>query len=190
MNTFEDMFRQGMSMDEIMNKVRTEVANAHATIKAEEEAKRIKAKQAAAEAKAKQEQTDKEARGKLLVDIANRALNGTLTAEDVSAIYMMYAKQTITKPADIKILAELLGPDSIDENIKMALATTHAFDPILKMLGADWGQVMDSVTEADKEEARKESNAQMNKNMENLNHAVKKMAMTDDQAIRSFLNSL
>lgn len=174
MNTYENemmsMLRQGMSMDEVMNKMRTQLANAQAQIKAEEEAKRQ------AEAKAKNE---KEARAKVIVDIANRALEGTLTAEDVAAIQMMYVKQRITNESDLAILAELFAADAVDQSIDMALATAHSFDPFLKMLGTNWNQVINEATPEDKAEAHTK-----------VKQTTQKMKRSDDAVLKDFLSSL
>lgn len=183
MNTYENemmtMLRQGMSMDEVMNKMKTQLANAQAQIKAEEEAKR-QAQMLANEAKAKAE---KEARAKMLVDIANRALEGTLTAEDVTAIQMMYAKQKITNESDLAILAELFAADTIDQSIEIALATAHSFDPFLKMFGTSWNQVINETSPEAKAEAQAKIKQTTQQN-------IQKMKRSDDAILKDFLSSL
>lgn len=184
MNTYENelmaMLRQGMSFDEVMNKMHTQLSNAQAQIRAEEEAKRqaqMAAEQKLAnEAKAKAE---KETRAKMIVDIANRALEGTLTAEDVAAIQMMYAKQTITNESDLAILAELFAADTIDQSIEMALATAHSFDPLLKMFGTSWNQVIN--------ETAPEAHA---KAKQTTHQNIQKMKRSDDAVLKDFLSSL
>lgn len=185
MNTYENelmaMLRQGMSFDEVMNKMHTQLANAQAQIRAEEEAKRqaqlAAEEKLANEAKAKAE---KEARAKMLVDIANRALEGTLTAEDVTAIQMMYAKQTITNESDLAILAELFAADTIDQSIEMALATAHSFDPLLKMFGTSWNQVINETAPEAKAEAHAKAKQTTHQNMKR----------SDDAILKDFLSSL
>ena len=202
MNTYENemmaMLRQGMSCDEVMNKMRTQLSNAQAQIRAEEEAKR------AAEARAKKLQAEKEARGTVIVDIANRALEGTLTAEDVAAVQMMYIKQKIKDENDLAVLESMLTGDEVDNTIHMALATTHAFNPLLNAMGTTWKQVVDSVEEDDKaqmhHDARKQTKQKTDavtdifESIFGMTHPkteVKKPTpASDDQVLRSFVNSL
>ena len=182
MNTYENemmsMLRQGLSFDEDMNKMKTQLANAQAQIHAEEEAKRQA--QLANEAKAKAE---KEAKAKMVVDIANRALEGTLTAEDVAAIQMMYAKQKIANESDLAILAELFAADTVDQSIDMALATAHSFDPFLKMFGTSWNQVINETTPEAKAEAHAKAKQATQQNIQKMKHS-------DDTVLRDFLSSL
>lgn len=177
MNTYENemmaMLRQGMSFDEVMNKMHTQLSNAQAQIKAEEEAKRQ------AEAQAKKVQAEKDARAKVIVDIANRALECTLTAEDVAAIQMMYAKQKITNESDLAILAELFSADTVDQSIDMALATAHSFEPFLKMFGTNWDQVINESTP----EAKAAAHAK-------AKQTTQKMKRSDDAILKDFLSSL
>lgn len=213
MNTYENemmtMLRQGMSFDEVMNKMHTQLSNAQAQIRAEEEAKRQAEEKRAAEAKAKQLQDEKNARGELIVDIANRALDGVLTADDVAAVQMMYIKQIVKDENDLAVLESMLTGDEIDNTINMALATTHAFNPILNAMGATWKQVVDSVGEADKvqmhHDARKHTKQKTDtitdifESVFGMTHpkteAPKKTmskptAASDDQVLRSFVDSL
>ena len=185
MNTYENemmsMLRQGMSFDEVMNKMHTQLSNAQAQIRAEEEAKRQAAEEKLAnEAKAKAE---KEARAKMIVDIANRALEGTMTAEDVAAIQLMYAKQKITNESDLAILAELFSADTIDQSIEMALATAHSFDPLLKMFGTSWNQVINETSP----EAKAEAHAKIKQTTQ---QNIQKMKRSDDAVLKDFLSSL
>lgn len=217
MNTYENemmaMLRQGMSFDEVMNKMHTQLSNAQAQIRAEEEAKRLeeerKAKIAEAEAKAKKLQAEKEARGTVIVDIANRALNGTLTADDVAAIQMMYIKQIVEDENDLAVLESMLTGDEIDNTIHMALTTTHAFNPLLNAMGATWKQVVDSVEESDKvqmhHDARKQTKQKTDAitdifesifgathpKAETLKKPMNKPnPVSDDQILRSFVERL
>lgn len=184
MNTYENemmsMLRQGMSFDEVMNKMHTQLSNAQAQIRAEEEAKRQAEQKLANETKAKAE---KEARAKVIVDIANRALEGTMTAEDVAAIQLMYAKQKITNESDLAILAELFSADTIDQSIEMALATAHSFDPLLKMFGTSWNQVINETTPEVKAEAHAKAKQTTQQN-------IQKMKRSDDAILKDFLSSL
>ena len=118
MNTYENemmaMLRQGMSCDEVMNKMRTQLANAQAQIHAEEEeAKRQAEEKRVAEAKAKQLQAEKEARGTIIVDIANRALDGTLTAEDVAADMAVADRKSAFFPLGICVFRGFVKPKSV-----------------------------------------------------------------------------
>lgn len=184
MNTYENemmsMLRQGMSFDEVMNKMHTQLSNAQAQIRAQEEAKRQAEQKLANETKAKAE---KEARAKVIVDIANRALEGTMTAEDVAAIQLMYAKQKITNESDLSILAELFSADTIDQSIEMALATAHSFDPLLKMFGTSWNQVINETSP----EAKAEAHAKVKQTTQ---QNIQKMKRSDDAILKDFLSSL
>ena len=204
MNTYENemmaMLRQGMSFDEVMNKMRAQLSNAQAQIKAEEEAKRQEEAKRAAEAKAKQLQAEKEARGEIIVDIANRALEGVLTADDVAAIQMMYIKQKIKDENDLAVLESMLTGDEVDNTIQMALATTHAFNPLLNAMGTTWKQVVDSVEEDDKaqmhHDARKQTKQKTDavtdifESIFSMAHEAPKKPMSDDQILRSFVDRL
>ena len=206
MNTYENelmaMLRQGMSFDEVMNKVHTQLSNAQAQIRAEEEAKRQAEEQKrAAEAQAKAK-ADKDARAKMIVDIANRALEGTLTAEDVAAIQMMYVKQNVKDENDLAVLESMLTGDEIDNTVQMALATTHAFNPLLNAMGTTWKQVVDSVDEIDKTQMHHDARKQTKQKTDavtdifetifGVTHpkAEKPSAMSDDQILRSFVDRL
>jgi arsenate reductase-like glutaredoxin family protein len=187
MNTYENelmsMLRQGMSFDEVMNKMHTQLSNAQAQIRAEEEAQRqakLAEEKLANEAKAKAE---RETRAKMLVDIANRALEGTLTAEDVAAIQLMYAKQKITNESDLAILAELFAADTVDQSIDMALATAHSFDSFLKMFGTDWNQVINETSP----EAKAAAHAKVKQTTQ---QNIQKMKRSDDAILKDFLSSL
>lgn len=208
MNTYENelmaMLRQGMSFDEVMNKMHTQLSNAQAQIRAEEEAKR----QAEEKRAAKKLQAEKEARGTVIVDIANRALEGTLTADDVAAIQMMYIKQNIKDENDLAVLESMLTGEEIDNSIHMALATTHAFNPLLNAMGATWKQVVDSVDEADKTQMHYDARKKTQHNVDSITDifesifgathpkteakkpVTKPTPASDDQVLRSFVNSL
>ena len=206
MNTYENemmaMLRQGMSFDEVMSKMHTQLSNAQAQIKAEEEAKRQAEEQKrAAEAQAKAK-ADKDARAKVIVDIANRALEGTLTAEDVAAIQMMYVKQNVKDENDLAVLESMLTGDEIDNTVQMALATTHAFNPLLNAMGTTWKQVVDSVDEIDKTQMHHDARKQTKQKTDAVTDifetifgamhpkAEKPSAMSDDQILRSFVDRL
>ena len=204
MNTYENelmsMLRQGMSFDEVMNKMHTQLSNAQAQIRAEEEeAKR----QAEAEAKAKKHHAEQEARAKMLVDIANRALEGTLTADDVAAIQMMYIKQIVEDENDLAVLESMLTGDEIDNTIHMALTTTHAFSPVLNAMGTTWKQVVESVGETDKVQMHQDARKQTKQKTDAITDIFEtifgathpkteapKKPISDDQILRSFVNSL
>lgn len=212
MNTYENemmsMLRQGLSFDEVMNKMRTQLSNAQAQIKAEEEAKRQAEEKRAAEVQAKKLQAEKDARAKVIVDIANRALEGTLTADDVAAIQMMYIKQVVKDENDLAVLESMLTGDEIDNTIHMALTTTHAFDPLLNAIGATWKQVVDSVDEADKTQMHYDARKKTQHNVDSITDifesifgathpkteakkpVTKPTPASDDQVLRSFVNSL
>lgn len=191
MNTYENemmaMLRQGMSMDEVMNKMRTQLANAQAQIKAEEEAKR---KQAEAEAKRK---ADNETKAKTLVDLCNRAMENKLTAADVAYVQQLYAVQKYPEHA------RMFDADEVDSTIKMAM---NALTPLVHLTGAkDWNEVFD---ELDIKDAHIQANAKVDENLKELQDvfgllfdqttpktkAQPVAPKSDDTILRDFVNSI
>lgn len=193
MNTYENemmaMLRQGMSMDEVMNKMRTQLANAQAQIRAEEEARRKQAEQAAAE---------KDAMAKALVDMCNRAMEGKLTSADVAYVQQLYAKQKYPEHA------RMFGADEVDSTIKMAM---NALTPLVKLAGAkDWNEVLDELDEKSIKDAHIQANAKVDEDLKELQDVfgllfsqatpkAKAKAQpvapkNDDTILRDFVNSI
>lgn len=193
MNTYENemmtMLRQGMSMDEVMNKMRTQLANAQAQIRAEEEARRKQAEQAAAE---------KDAMAKTLVDMCNRAMEGKLTSADVAYVQQLYAKQKYPEHA------RMFGADEVDSTIKMAM---NALTPLVKLAGAkDWNEVLDELDEKSIKDAHIQANAKVDEDLKELQDVfgllfsqatpkAKAKAQpvapkNDDTILRDFVNSI
>ena len=212
MNTFENeilkQLSSGMSIDEVLAKVHEQIHNAECEHKAQVEAARIKAEQEAAKAEAaKQRQQEK---AEHLVDICNRIMEGKLTASDVAYVQQLYAAQKY--PADAKILAAMFDANAIDHAVDMAVQTTKSMNPLLKMFGTTWEQVIDEMSDAEiaraSDEARAESAkdaADMFKTLDALFGAApvvknaQKQKFTpapapakqnDDAVLRSFLNTL
>lgn len=90
-NNYEEMLRKGMSIDEILNTIRSQLAETQTKIK--------------------------ENRAKSFVDISNRALANNLTANDVAYIFKLYAMQKY--PNHQEIFNETITPEMIDEVISM-----------------------------------------------------------------------
>lgn len=203
MNTYENemmaMLRQGMSMDEVMNKMRTQLANAQAQIKAEEEAKR---KQAEAEAEAKRK-ADNEAKGKTLVDLCNRAMENKLTAADVAYIQQLYAIQKY--PEHARMFTQMFDANEVDSTVKMAVGTMSALTPLVRLAGAkDWDEVLDGLDAKEIKDAHARSNAKVDEDLKEMQDlfgllfgqtkSVQKPAKSapksDDTILRDFVNSI
>lgn len=205
MNTYENemmaMLRQGMSMDEVMNKMRTQLANAQAQIKTEEEAKR---KQAEAEAKIAAEakrKADNETKAKTLVDLCNRAMENKLTAADVAYVQQLYATQKYPEHA------RMFDADEVDSTVKMAVDTMSALTPLVHLAGAkDWDEVLDGLDAKEIKNAHARSNATVNEDLKEMQDLfgllfgqakpVQKPAKpaptpkSDDTILRDFVNSI
>lgn len=208
MNTYENemmaMLRQGMSMDEVMNKMRTQLANAQAQIKAEEEAKR---KQAEAEAKIAAEakrKADNEAKAQTLVDLCNRAMENKLTAADVAYVQQLYATQKY--PEHARMFAQMFDADEVDSTVKMAVGTMSALTPLVHLAGAkDWDEVLDGLDAKEIKNAHARSNAKVNEDLKEMQDLFGLMfgqakpaqkstptpvPKSDDTILRDFVNSI
>lgn len=186
MNTYENemmaMLRQGMSMDEVMNKMRTQLANAQAQIRAEEEAQRKLAK---AEAK----KADNETKAQTLVDICNRAMENKLTATDVAYVQQLYAIQKY--PEHARIFTQMFDADDVDSAIKMAVSAMSALTPLVHLVGAkDWDEVLDELDTKEIKNAYTQANAKVNDDLFSLMFGQAKPAQSDDTILRDFVNSI
>lgn len=197
MNTYENemmaMLRQGMSMDEVMNKMRTQLANAQAQIKAEEEAKR---KQAEAEA-------DNETKAQTLVDLCNRAMENKLTAADVAYVQQLYAVQK--HPEHARMFAQMFDADEVDSSIKIAVSTMSALTPLVHLAGAkNWNEVLDEVDAKSLKDAHMHANAKVDEDLKEMQDLFSLMfggkpkvktqpapvPKSDDTILRDFVNSI
>lgn len=207
MNTYENemmaMLRQGMSMDEVMNKMRTQLANAQAQIRAEEEAKR---KQAEAEAKIAAEakrKADNETKAKALVDLCNRAMENKLTAADVAYVQQLYATQK--HPEHARMFAQMFDADEVDSTIKMAVGTMSALTPLVHLAGAkDWDEVLDELDAKEIKNAHTQVNAKVDEDLKEMQDLFSLMLggkpkaktqsaptpKSDDTILRDFVNSI
>lgn len=197
MNTYENemmaMLRQGMSMDEVMNKMRTQLANAQAQIKAEEEAKR---KQAEAEA-------DNETKAQTLVDLCNRAMENKLTAADVAYVQQLYAVQK--HPEHARMFAQMFDANEVDSSIKIAVSTMSALTPLVHLAGAkNWNEVLDEVDAKSLKDAHMHANAKVDEDLKEMQDLFSLMfggkpkvktqpapvPKSDDTILRDFVNSI
>ena len=219
MNDFENailkQLSSGMSIDEVLAKVHEQIHNAECEHKAQVEAARIKAEQ---EAKAKAKLAEAEAakqhqqeKAEHLVDICNRVMEGKLTASDVAYVQQLYAAQKY--PADAKILAAMFDANAIDHAVDMAVQTTKSMNPLLKMFGTTWEQVIDEMSDAEIAQASKEARAESAKDAADMFKAIDALfgaaapvvknaqkqkftpaptptTQNDDAVLRSFLNTL
>lgn len=198
MNTYENemmaMLRQGMSMDEVMNKMRIQLANAQAQIRAEEEAQR---KLAETEAK----KADNETKAQTLVDICNRAMENKLTAADVAYIQQLYAVQK--HPEHARMFAQMFDADGIDSTIKMAVGTMSALTPLVHLAGAkDWDEVLDGLDAKEIKDTHTQVNAKVDDDLKEMQDffsmvfgqakPAQKAATpkSDDTILRDFVNSI
>lgn len=206
MNTYENemmaMLRQGMSMDEVMNKMRTQLANAQAQIRAEEE--EAQRKQAEAEAKIAAEakrKADNEAKAQTLVDICNRAMENKLTAADVAYVQQLYAIQK--HPEHARMFTQMFDADEVDSTIKMAVGTMSALTPLVHLAGAkDWDEVLDGLDAKEIKNAHTQANAKVNDNLKEMQDLFSLMfggkpkaqpaptPKSDDTILRDFVNSI
>lgn len=182
MNEMMAMLRQGMSM----NKMRTQLANAQAQIKAEEE---VEAKRKA----------DNETKAKTLVDLCNRAMENKLTAADVAYVQQLYATQKY--PEHARMFTQMFDADEVDSTIKMAVGTMSALTPLVHLAGAkDWDEVLDA---KEIKNAHAQSNAKVDEEMQDFFRLlfgqakpVQKPAQSapvpksDDTILRDFVNSI
>lgn len=199
MNTYENemmaMLRQGMSIDEVMNKMRTQLANAQAQIRAEEE--EVKRKQAEAKRKA-----DNETKAQTLVDLCNRAMENKLTAADVAYVQQLYAIQK--HPEHARMFTQMFDADEVDSTIKMAVSTMSALTPLVHLAGAkDWDEVLDGLDAKEIKNAHTQANAKVNDDLKEMQDLFSMMfgqakpaqkptpaPKTDDTILRDFVNSM
>lgn len=201
MNTYENemmaMLRQGMSMDEVMNKMRTQLANAQAQIRAEEEEARRKQ----AEAEAAKKKADNEVMAKTLVDMCNRAMESKLTASDVAYVQQLYAKQKY--PEHARMFTQMFDADEVDSTIKMAVGTMSALTPLVHLAGAkDWNEVLDELDIKDIKNAHVQANAKVDEDLKAMQNLFNLMfsdkpktkgsaaPKSDDTILRDFVNSM
>lgn len=166
----------GMTYDELRKFFVNEVNEQERLAKIEED-KRIKEAQAKLEAQKAEDNKRKavlEERGKKLCDIANRALQDTLTADDVAYIQSLYI-HTKYPNAPHSVLDEMMNGKSIDATIEVAIKTTEGFVPLLSMMGTTWDEVMKTTSRADKDKA--------------MDKATKE-ALSDEAVIAKFLKNL
>ena len=192
-NTMNDMSKvlatlmkdSGMTYDELRKFFVNEVNEQERLAKIEED-KRIKEAQTKLEAQKAEDNKRKtmlEERGKKLCDIANRALQDTLTADDVAYIQNLYIHSKYPN-APHSVLDEMLNGKSIDAAIEIAIKTTEDFAPLLKMMGTSWDSVMKNTTREDKDKAMDEAVKEIN---EVSKHDKNK---SDDIIITKFLRTL
>lgn len=169
----------GMTYDELRKFFVNEVNEQERLAKIEED-KRIKEAQAKLEAQKAEDNKRKavlEERGKKLCDIANRALQDTLTADDVAYIQSLYIHAKYPN-APHSVLDEMMNGKSIDATIEVAIKTTEGFAPLLSMMGTTWDEVMKTTSRADKDKAMDKATKEA------------KEALSDEAVIAKFLKNL
>ena len=169
----------GMTYDELRKFFVNEVNEQERLAKIEED-KRIKEAQAKLEAQKAEDNKRKavlEERGKKLCDIANRALQDTLTADDVAYIQSLYIHAKYPN-APHSVLDEMMNGKSIDATIEVAIKTAEDFTPLLSMMGTTWDEVMKITSRADKDKAMDKATKEA------------KEALSDEAIIAKFLKNL
>lgn len=169
----------GMTYDELRKYLVNEVNEQERLAKIEED-KRIKEAQAKLEAQKAEDNKRKavlEERGKKLCDIANRALQDTLTADDVAYIQSLYIHAKYPN-APHSVLDEMMNGKSIDATIEVAIKTTEGFAPLLSLMGTTWDEVMKTTSRADKDKAMDKATKEA------------KEALSDEAVIAKFLKNL
>ena len=166
----------GMTYDELRKFFVNEVNEQERLAKIEED-KRIKEAQAKQKAEDNKRKAVLEERGKKLCDIANRALQDTLTADDVAYIQSLYIHAKYPN-APHSVLDEMMNGKSIDTTIEVAIKTTEGFTPLLSMMGTTWDEVMKTTSRADKDKAMDKATKEA------------KEALSDEVVIAKFLKNL
>lgn len=169
----------GMTYDELRKFFVNKVNEQERLAKIEED-KRIKEAQAKLEAQKAENNKRKavlEERGKKLCDIANRALQDTLTADDVAYIQSLYIHAKYPN-APHSVLDEMMNGKSIDATIEIAIKTTEDFAPLLSMMGTTWDEVMKTTSRADKDKAMDKATKEA------------KESLSDEAVIAKFLKNL
>lgn len=165
--TLSDLMKQsGLNAEDFKKLLADTVDKQEKVRKQEEEKKKQEEKRA-------QEMADV---GNKLCDIANRALAGKLTSDDVCYLYRLYAKQEY-KDIDDDVWKCLIDPDSIKNSVKMAVTFSGGVSGLLKELNMSWADVTNQ-----KKKSKDDIRAASRHNVQ-----VKR---DDDDILRDFLNTL
>lgn len=157
----------GASITDLLKEYEDQLHAAEAKYKAEQEEKKRKAEEEAKKAKEVQERAQRDLDAKKITELANRALNGKTTAEDVSWLWTRYAAKKWNKSE--AILNQLLKPDEVDEMIDMAVKMLTSLDPLVKMMDTTWDDIA------------KDADVQIKREKKNK---------SEDDIIRNFINKI
>lgn len=144
----------GASVADLLKAYEDELHAAEAKYKAEQEEKKRKAEEEAKRAKETQNRAQRDLDAKKITELANRALNGNTTAEDVSWLWTRYAAKKWDKSE--AILNQLLKPDEVDEMIDMAVKMLTNLDPLVKMMDTTWEEIAKETDIISKREKKSE----------------------------------
>jgi len=158
----------GASVADLLKAYEDELRAAEAKYKAEQEEKKHKAEEEAKRAKEVQDRAQRDLDAKKITELANRALNGNTTAEDVSWLWTRYASKKWNK--NQAILNQLLKPEEVDEMIDMAVKMLTNLDPLVKMMDTTWDQIAKEADISIKREKKKDK--------------------SEDDIIRNFINKI
>lgn len=155
----------GASVADLLKAYENELRVAEAKYKAEQEEKKRKAEEEAKRAKEAQARAQRDLDAKKITELANRALNGNTTAEDVSWLWTRYASKKWNKSE--AILNQLLKPNEVDEMIDMAVKMLTNLDPLVKMMETTWDEVA-----------------------KDADIVIKREKKSEDDIIRNFINKI
>ena len=158
----------GASVADLLKAYEEELRAAEAKYKTEQEEKKRKAEEEAKRAKEVQDRAQRDLDAKKITELANRALNGNTTAEDVSWLWTRYASKKWNKSE--AILNQLLKPEEVDEMIDMAVKMLTNLDPLMKMMDTTWDQIAKDADVVIKREKKKDK--------------------SEDDIIRNFINKI
>lgn len=158
----------GASIADLLKAYEDELRAAEAKYKAEQEEKKRKAEEEAKRAKEVQDRAQRDLDAKKITELANRALNGNTTAEDVSWLWTRYAAKKWDKSE--AILNQLLKPEEVDEMIDMAVKMLTNLNPLVKMMDTTWDQIAKDADVVIKREKKKDK--------------------SEDDIIRNFINKI
>lgn len=158
----------GASVADLLKAYEDELRAAEAKYKAEQEEKKRKAEEETKRAKEVQDRAQRDLDAKKITELANRALNGNTTAEDVSWLWTRYAAKKWNKSE--AILNQLLKPEEVDEMIDMAVKMLTNLDPLVKMMDTTWDQITKDADVVIKREKKKDK--------------------SEDDIIRNFINKI
>ena len=179
MNEFEKKLfadlQAGHSVDAILAEFNKHLNVAKAEVEAakarEEEEKRKREEEEKKKAAEAQARAQRDVDAKKITEIANRALNGKLTGEDVAWMFQRYLFQKWGKSEAVCKVA-MTGED-IDTMIDMAIKMFDTLDPLMKVTNTKWEDLLEEISIFAPPSTKKQNKSK-----------------SDDEAIKDFLNKI